>query len=854
MCIAIAFLPLTQVTMTQQLVFRRPCNRHLEKVCESEATPSCRRLYRCISWTLEVARRANDSSVCSYGKTRQVGGRRKACGSDHFVATDMLLVLEPGNVKSSHAYRFMSVKKAARLSVPGPRRTVSAAVEERAAHIRNAVNFLEPSLRTSQAESDFSSIFAPRWLGESAFAVTEPPSLRAAWALVNIAILARMAGAMPADDTLGDAEKWFFGGRRELPSLAAHIPPDAAANSLLSILQNSLDDAFLELLPYVLEVHGPGSRMSVMRDPTTRMARAAKRETGVFYTPADVAEYMAAGVLAGRSSPEKLRYIDPSCGTGVFFVAILRTLLLRPQHATPFDCLEFATRSLYGIDISTLAVESSTFVLLNHCMSSVKKRGIAPWAAWHALRLNLTATDALKVRVARPLEPPTGAIPCRTALKASLLEPSTGIIQPLIYTRHIGNPEVQLGLLIPDQGLHSLGDVFPEAERGFEVLICNPPYANLRENGDQRRLGTEYYSLQSAQAANCNLYPMFIEMMWRLTCPENSTSAVVVPLSISYHRGDQYKACRQGMVLNGGRWQCAFFDREPHALFGEDVKTRNAILFRHELSQDPPRGKKAIFETGPLRKWTSRTREKLFSTIAFTPLKRVNITNGLPKLHGPEQASAFSVFANSPDSLKTLSYRCRTCRPQEATCSTVYPRVFVASTAYNFLNVFRSFTLDSGAAYPLSENTVHCMEFHQEELAELAFGILSSRLTFWLWHVQGDAFHVAASFIQNLPFGKATFNIKQREILCHAARTLWQSLQSHRIVSINRGKQTIAFRPLACEKERNVIDSVLIEAARLPKSFARTLTEFVRSTVVVDETDVRRNHLKSVFEVMENLA
>jgi hypothetical protein len=50
-----------------------------------------------------------------------------------------------------------------------------------------------------------------------------------------------------------------------------------------------------------------------------------------------------------------------------------------------------------------------------------------------------------------------------------------------------------------------------------------------------------------------------------------------------------------------------------------------------------------------------------------------------------------------------------------------------------------------------------------------------------------------------------------------------------------------------------VIDSVLVEAARLPKKFTTTLREFVWSTVVVDEADIRRNHLKSVFEVMENL-
>ena len=77
-----------------------------------------------------------------------------------------------------------------------------------------------------------------------------------------------------------------------------------------------------------------------MRDPTTATARAAKRLNGVFYTPADVAEYMAAGVMGERESPDKLRFLDPSCGTGVFFVALIRTLLRRQRNGELLDLLE----------------------------------------------------------------------------------------------------------------------------------------------------------------------------------------------------------------------------------------------------------------------------------------------------------------------------------------------------------------------------------------------------------------------------------------------------------------------------------------------------------------------------------
>src|SRR5438105_5657728 len=115
------------------------------------------------------------------------------------------------------------------------------------------------------------------------------------------------------------------------------------------------------------------------------------------------------------------------------------------------------------------------------------------------------------------------------------------------------------------------------------------------------------------------------------------------------------------MLTHGGLWQCAFFDREPHALFGEDVKTRNAIVFRRETVVDPPRGKPANIETGPLRKWRSTTRDRLFTSIAFTALERPAIAAGLPKLDGGEQAHAYAALWKRADTLRTIYTRARKC-------------------------------------------------------------------------------------------------------------------------------------------------------------------------------------------------
>jgi hypothetical protein len=84
-------------------------------------------------------------------------------------------------------------------------------------------------------------------------------------------------------------------------------------------------------------------------------------------------------------------------------------------------------------------------------------------------------------------------------------------------------------------------------------------------------------------------------------------------------------------------------------------------------------------------------------------------------------------------------------------------------------------------------------------------------------------------------------------MLAALGASLWAQVQQHRIVSVNGGKQTIAFRPLALNQGRDAIDKILIEAAGLPSTFAEELSGFVLHTVVVDRTDKRRQHLQAYF-------
>ena len=694
----------------------------------------------------------------------------------------------------------MELVTPARPSIPGAGRTISAATEERASFVRLAVEIIVDGAKAGFGRV-FQEVFCARW---QVVPCNNDIETRAAWALVNILILARFAERA---DKFEAAEEWFT--PPQLPRLNSFVTAKAkrAAEAALSSVE--FDDDLAELLPYVLEQHGPGSRLSVMKDPSTRAARAAKRDDGVFYTPADVAEYIVDTVADPLSN--NARFLDPACGTGVFLLALLRR---------SGEGLDYATRHLFGIDLNVLAVESCSFALLRACQGTYSVR---PWAAWHLLRMNLAAHDALSLQN-QPLAIQSSA---RENLRQALLadecpEPTSSPANSVSTTGH-----------------RSIWQFFPECQPGFDSVIGNPPYAQIGRRKDVSDI--EKYAAMPFFSATANMYPLFIEMMWRFAKRTTSHSGMVVPLSIAFHQGQHFTACRTAMSSAGGSWRCAFFDREPHALFGEDVKTRNAILFHSDGG-----AKGTELAVSPLLKWTSRTRAKLFASIKFTSLGSIPFGDGIPKLGSDDEAKAFAKLAIRKQTLESLCVRSFGAVQSDATKAALLPRVFVASTAYNFLNVFRSLSgINRGV--PVSENKVHGFEFATEDDANLAFAIFSSRLTFWLWHTKGDGFHVGGRFLKRLPFNSDSFDDGARQSLERLGRELWASLQEHRIVSVNRGRQTVAYRPLPC-RERDEIDRVLVRAAKLPVAFADTLRSFVEKVVVVDDDDTRRVHLKTFFQ------
>lgn len=320
---------------------------------------------------------------------------------------------------------------------------------------------------------------------------------------------------------------------------------------------------------------------------------------------------------------------------------------------------------------------------------------------------------------------------------------------------------------------------------------------------------------------------------------------MVVPLSLACSGRAQMTAVRRAIVGSGGRWRFAFFDREPHALFGEDVKTRSAIVFRRKSSVEAHAT--ATIETGPLRKWTSRQRAQLFNGIDFTPLRNNWIATGIPKLSGDEAVEVFNQLARRPARLREMCAFAGSCRPEDAASGRRDNRVFVSGTAYNFLNTFRAHRSLPPLRAPWSSSSVLALSFATEGEAARAFAILSSRLAFWLWHVTGDGFHVTRAFVMSLPFSDKLFNENGRDVLTQLGVRLWDEVQTQQVVSVNGGRQTVAYRPHASDGLRDEIDAVLLGTLDVIPNFLEYLRAFTRSVVAVDESDRTRQRFISHF-------
>ena len=572
----------------------------------------------------------------------------------------------------------------------------------------------------------------------------EDERTRTGWAMVSITLIdmLRVGGAPNAKrafDWFGVPLVDFDGG-------------DAVAAALAPLEGEA---GLAPLLPYLLDIYGRTSRLDVMRDLELGSRRAARKKSGSFYTPSDVADFMVGSLASEPESNDFTRewWLDPAVGSGVFLVAALRRWMSFGNAAFPFA----ATR-LFGSDIAPQACDFAAFSLLGQVAHQPSK----PVQAWQSMRRNLIAMDATKAS-GRELRATFGSVP------------------------------------------------------GPLRLICNPPYAAAK-HATSLADGTRTRSM----------YLPFVEMAWTVANERDDAAALVTPLALGTNRSADHRRCRSALSAAGGEATLLFFDRQPHALFGEDAKTRATILVRKAGEPDGIR-------TSRLLKWTSKQRATIFDQERAVHIGRARIGRLVPKLGSSDEVRLYDIL----DRLRTpIAIRPEpvTAKASEIVGSALSSHVFVSGTAYNFLNVFRNYPDQISWRGELSASGIHRLACVDHKQADIVTAIMASRMAFWLWHVECDGFHVPAWFLAELPLLNLRFPPETLHELSLLGRNVWEGLQKDILTSRNKDRLTFAFRPTHVAELRDQVDLLLIDVLGLPTSIATSLAEFEQKVVSIDGT------------------
>ena len=667
-----------------------------------------------------------------------------------------------------------------RLSVPAKGRVLTTVAETYGKPIWEAIQTLTRSLARERPT-------VPGWLSREieigAEAATQPSAGElAARHICTQWVLGVALRRLAASDDLETAARWFAPeSDASLLSVVSAIPGSIKARALSHLRTGAAPDAWAELLPYVLDSQGPGSRLSVMRDPSTRATRDRKRTNGSFYTPADVADFMVGAVIANLKAGVAAKVLDPACGTGVF----LRSALSALHQRHPSKDISALAEDLFGIDIDLWAIHASAYVLLHDILAAAPSSGGLPHLAWQRFRQNLHVGDALS-------------------------------FDPANCKLNDANP---------------LSRVFPALNTGPNVIVGNPPYARVGERVDLLRLAKRFQTLRPASSTS-EIHPLFVEQMMRLAAPD-ATAALVLPLSIGFNTRPQFVAARRLIERTAGTWRFSFFDREPHALFGEDVKTRNAVIVwtRHQDAHTH------TVMTTPLLKWRGESRARMFRSIQHTRIGN-SIINGVPKIGSTIEADALSGLSEKNILFGDYVPDMQSCTLREAFNGSD-TTMFVSSTAYNFINAFLRPPKQFKNIDILSNNKIHLLKFPRLDDVYIAYALLSSRTAFWLWHVLGDGFHVTRTNIEGIPLGMSLFGRNQRGGLAALGAQLWQEAKAKPLVSNNRGRFSLAFPNLETSLLHKV-DGLISVAADLPNAFSDALDTIVNS--IISAEPLRRFH------------
>lgn len=611
---------------------------------------------------------------------------------------------------------------------------------------------------------------------------------------------------------------------------------------------------FITVLPVLVErLNTPVEQLNLPKRGRSRNLDRGELDT--FYTPIDLAAWVAtlttkkaclpivARASTGMVPPLELleqlsvlRVGDFSCGSSVLlreaaewivraYKAVHRSFDPDELEQLPAEFrffkdgrfkLQCLSTNLYGIDISAKSVEAARLVLLLWAQEEWRRNVADLPIVSRLLALNLRLGSGSHWEIHRDQVPGDESIRSECVSEAE--------------RRAKLRKQILAGESQPEGSTTSseIVRMFPEAftnstNPGFSCIVGNPPYGELPIEFEAQVSRSLFHGVPSTNRSK-NQYTKFVSSLLYLL-REGGFGSIVCPLGLAYHNSET-KSLRREIQAQNREWNFAFFDRSPDALFGDMVKTRNVVLY----CGSSPTGSPEIRTTHLLR-WTRPLRSKLWSRIHPVPIGAgVDISEFLPKVGSELELNAWKTIRSKPTYLLTSLYS-----NGHADDSVLY----CYSTAYNWLPFFRSNPASFADAGKDASPSTRDYVFRTSTDADFFYACLVSSLSFWLWTVESDGFHVTNGFVEKLPYGTSLFAPDSVRELAAFGREHDQIIRRSPMVKANAGKQILNFNRHGASGIVERIDSILIAALGISDQFEKLLQTRVRDLIYAGRKTTR---------------
>lgn len=335
----------------------------------------------------------------------------------------------------------------------------------------------------------------------------------------------------------------------------------------------------------------------------------------------------------------------------------------------------------------------------------------------------------------------------------------------------------------------------PYFPKQYSCLIGNPPYVTEKNKG--------------------NLFLEFVRNMMEYG-NENSCSALIVPLSICYSQSTPFKTLRNDIFKECNiEWSFYNFDRSPDSLFGDQVKTRNTILFRKKIKGE------SILKTTGLQRWTNEKRKELFMQLKTVEFDKNSNQNVIPKISTETQKKLYDELSIGNENILSM-----------ASGKGKY-QVCINATAYNWLCVYDhvppSFDEYENLYIPAS---MKILNFDNEEQKYFFIAMLSNRIAYWYWTVLGDGFHLNTSFLENLYISEKVFNESTKMELAKLGKIYCKELKKYPTKSYNCKKCIVNYNHLPLEHLYSKIELIILDRMKVPSEFENDIKKWYSNQVL----------------------